>query len=394
MFNKSLILALAASTLVTAQTHTDCDPRKKKCPDAPALGKTVTIDFTKSKGEEYLHTLAGTTVEYDGEKGAIFSIANEKQAPTKASDDYIFFGELHCEIQAAAGAGIVTSIVLQSDDLDEIDWEWVGGDNAQVQSNYFSKGDTSTYDRGGYHPVANPVGQFHSYGIIWTQEKVDWTIDGAVVRTLTYADAGNGAKFPQSPMQIKMGTWTAGRSDAPQGTVEWAGGKADFSNGPAIGYYKNCKIVDYMGGKTGATSYSYPDGYDGRYQSIIIKTDGSKSDEDDSTTTSKAPASTKTTASTAAASTTDKEETSTAASATKTTDAAETSSASDSDDNDDAESTSAAVRPSSSGSDSQAPAATSSGAAAAASEEPASGMALKTNMVIGGAGLVASLFFM
>lgn len=29
MFNKSLLLALAASTLVTAQTHTDCDPRKK-----------------------------------------------------------------------------------------------------------------------------------------------------------------------------------------------------------------------------------------------------------------------------------------------------------------------------------------------------------------------------
>lgn len=390
MFNKALILALAASTLVTAQTHTDCDPRKKKCPDAPALGKTVTIDFTKSKGEEYLHTLPGTTVEYDGEKGAIFSIANEKQAPTKASDDYIFFGELHCEIQAAAGPGIVTSIVLQSDDLDEIDWEWVGGDNKQVQSNYFSKGDTTTYDRGGYHDVANPIGQFHSYGIVWTQEKIDWTIDGAVVRTLTYADAGNGAKFPQSPMQIKMGTWTAGRSDAPEGTVTWAGGKADFSNGPAIGYYKNCKIVDYMGGKTGATSYSYPDGYDGRYQSVIVKTDGSKSDEDDSTTTSKAPASTK--ATTAAASSTEKAESTTAtATVTKTTDAAESTSTDA--ESDDAE-TSAAVRPTSSSANADSDAAaTSSGAAATASDEPASGMSVKTNMVIGAAGLVAALFF-
>ncbi|KAH6690693.1 allergen rasp f9-like protein [Plectosphaerella plurivora] len=390
MFNKSLILALAASTLVTAQTHTDCDPRKKKCPDAPALGKTVNIDFTKSKGEEYLHTLPGTTVEYDGEKGAIFSIANEKQAPTKASDDYIFFGELNCEVQAAAGPGIVTSIVLQSDDLDEIDWEWVGGDNKQVQSNYFSKGDTTTYDRGAYHDVANPVGQFHKYGIVWTQEKIDWTIDGAVVRTLTYAAAGNGAKFPQSPMQIKMGTWTAGRSDAPEGTVTWAGGKADFSNGPAIGYYKNCQIVDYMGGKTGATSYSYPDGYDGRYQSIIVKTDGSKSDEDDSTTTSKAPASTKTSA---AASSTEKAESTTVATVTKTTDAAESTSTDA--ESDDSETTSAAVRPTSSSanSDSEEAAATSSGAAAAASEEPASGMSVKTNMVIGAAGLVAALFF-
>lgn len=363
-----------------------------ECPDASALGKTVTIDFTKSKGEDYLHTLAGTTVEYDGEKGAIFSMANEKQAPTKASDDYIFFGELHCEIQAAPGPGIVTSIVLQSDDLDEIDWEWVGGDNEQVQSNYFSKGDTTTYDRGGFHSVANPLGQFHSYGIIWTKEKIDWTIDGAVVRTLTYADAGNGAKFPQSPMQIKMGTWVAGRSDAPQGTIEWAGGKADFKNGPSIGYYKNCKMVDYMGGKTGATAYSYPDGYDGRYQSIIIKTDGSKSDEDDETsTTTKTAEATKTTATAAS---TDDAEASTTGTATQTTDAAETSSAAD--DSDDAEATTTgASRPSSSSpaSDDEA-AATSSGAAAEASEEPAAGMSVKTNMLVGAAGLVAALFFM
>ena len=56
----------------------------------------------------------------------------------------------------------------------KIDWEFVGSDNAQVQTNYFSKGNTSTYDRGQFHPVANPTGQFHTYTIVWTKEKVEW----------------------------------------------------------------------------------------------------------------------------------------------------------------------------------------------------------------------------
>lgn len=382
MFSKALILALA-TTLVSAQTHTDCDPREKKCPAASALGKTADIDFTKTKGDEYLHTLDGTKVTYDDSKGAVFSIANEKQAPTKASDDYIFFGELHCEVQAAPGAGIVTSIVLQSDDLDEIDWEWVGGDNKQVQTNYFSKGDTTTYDRGGYHDVSNPTGQFHSYGIVWTKEKIDWTIDGNVIRTLTYEEAGNGSKYPQSPMQIKIGTWTAGRSDAPEGTVEWAGGKADFSKGPFIGYYKNCQIIDYMGGESSATEYAYPDGYDGSYQQIIIKNDGSKSDDDEkTTTTTKSAAATKSTEE----ATSTEAETSTEASTTTVTTAAASSSAADDESSTAAESSPAASTTASPSADATSDESTEE------SEEPAAGMMVRANIALGAAGLLAAFF--
>jgi hypothetical protein len=39
-------------------------------------------------------------------------------------------------MKAAPGAGIVSSFVMQSDDLDEIDWEWIGSDTAQVQSKF------------------------------------------------------------------------------------------------------------------------------------------------------------------------------------------------------------------------------------------------------------------
>ena len=65
---------------------------------------------------------AGTTLTYDKQKGAVFSISKPGQAPTITSKKYIFFGRVEVECLASSGTGIVTSSVLQSDDLDEIDW--------------------------------------------------------------------------------------------------------------------------------------------------------------------------------------------------------------------------------------------------------------------------------
>jgi beta-glucanase (GH16 family) len=178
-------------------------------------------------------------------------------------------------IQASDGVGVVTSFVLQSDDLDEIDWEWLGGDTAQVQTNYFSKGDTSTYDRGGFSPISNPQSAIHKYTIDWSPTKLQWLIDDVVVRTLTYDAAKGGSTYPQTPMQIKLGTWVAGGKDAPEGTVQWAGGHTDFGKAPFIGYYQKLAITDYSNGKTGASSYVYGDS-SGTLGSIVIKTDGSK----------------------------------------------------------------------------------------------------------------------
>ncbi|PTB64581.1 glycoside hydrolase family 16 protein, partial [Trichoderma citrinoviride] len=264
-------LALAASTLVSAQTSTDCNPLEKTCPNDPAFGKNSgNCDFSKGACSSF-ESLPGTTLKYSG-NGAVFSISTETEAPTIRTGKYIFFGRIDVEVQAAAGAGIVTSAVLQSDDLDEIDWEWVGGDNAQAQTNYFSKGNTATYDRGAFHPVDNPLGSFHTYSVEWTSAGVTWLIDNNVVRTLTAANAEGGASgLPQTPMQVKLGTWVAGRKDAPTGTVEWAGGYTDFSKAPFVGYYKSISIVDYAGADAPTSKsvkeYIYGD-HSGSWQSI------------------------------------------------------------------------------------------------------------------------------
>ncbi|RSM14576.1 hypothetical protein CEP52_001298 [Fusarium oligoseptatum] len=324
MFSKALSTAavvLAAAGLVSAQTYTDCNPLKKTCPANPAFGDNkVDCDFTKGECDAF-HSMIGTSLKYDG-KGALFVINKESDAPTIRTDNYIFFGRVDVVVQAAEGQGVVTSAVLQSDDLDEIDWEWVGGDNAQVQSNYFSKGDTTTYDRAVYHPVSAPLTSTHKYSVEWTSTKIDWLIDDAVVRTLNAADAKGGSAFPQTPMQIKLGTWVAGGKNSNAGTREWAGGYTDFDDAPFNAYYKSVTIIDYAGKdapgqNAGAKEYVYGDN-SGDWTSIKVKKTSSTDDDEKTTTkvtktsTTAAPTKTKT-----AETTSTEEETSTTSSSTK-----------------------------------------------------------------------------
>jgi beta-glucanase (GH16 family) len=136
----------------------------------------------------------------------------------------------------------------------------------QVQSNYFGKGNTTTSDRGAYHPVAAPQSQFHTYTLDWTAERLTWAIDNVVVRTLKYGDANGGQNYPQTPMKVKVGSWCAGSSTAPAGTVQWAGGLTDFSKGPYSMFIKSVTVQDYT---TSGSEYVYSD-LTGSWQSIKV----------------------------------------------------------------------------------------------------------------------------
>ncbi|KAF5673655.1 CRH1-family glycosidase [Fusarium denticulatum] len=302
MFSKAFTtaaMALACAGMVSAQTFTDCNPLKKTCPADPAFGDNeVDCDLTKGACDAF-HGMIGTELKYS-DRGALFRINKESDAPTIRSDNYLFFGRVDVVVQAAKGQGIVTSAVLQSDDLDEVDWEWVGGDDAQVQSNYFSKGDTTTYDRAQYHPVAAPLTTTHKYSIEWTSTKIDWLIDDAVVRTLNAADAKGANGFPQTPMQVKLGTWVAGGKNSNEGTREWAGGYTDFDDAPFDAYYRSVTIIDYAGKDApgqnkGAKQYVYTD-KTGDWTSIKVEKTSSDNDDDktSSTTVSKVSKTTKT----------------------------------------------------------------------------------------------------
>ncbi|KAI4791224.1 hypothetical protein E4T45_13013 [Aureobasidium sp. EXF-8846] len=264
----SALAGLAVIPLAFAQTYTTCNPMEKSCPNDTGLDSaSFACDFTQGKSAlASWSTATGTSLTYDGSKGAQFVINGKNQAPTISSDFYIFFGRVDVQMQAAPGVGIVSSMVLQSEDLDEIDWEWLGGDVTQAQTNYFGKGNTTSYDRGTYQSVSSPQTIMHTYSFDWTKDKIDWLIDGVVVRTLKYADAVGGENFPQTPMRLKLGNWIAGDpATNAKGTIEWAGGETDFSQAPFTMYVKTVSVTNY----NPAQAYQWSD-RTGSYGSIKL----------------------------------------------------------------------------------------------------------------------------
>lgn len=139
--------------------------------------------------------------------------------------------------------------------------EALGGDTANIETNYFGKGNTTTYNRAAYEAVTDPQSTLHTYTINWTSSSIEWSIDGNVVRTLGYADAGND--FPQTPMRLKLGIWAGGDPSNPPGTIEWAGGETNYADAPFTMYVKSVKITNL----NPAESYRWSD-RSGSFESI------------------------------------------------------------------------------------------------------------------------------
>jgi beta-glucanase (GH16 family) len=233
-----------------AQTTSSCNPTQQNgCPADPALSKSVNVDFTSGESNQF--TASGSPT-YDS-NGVSFTVAQSGDAPMLTSNWYIMFGKVEVKMRAAPGQGIVSSCVLQSDDLDEIDWEWVGNQQDQVQSIYFRKGDASTSGRGAAFHMDNPTEDFHTYTIDWTSTELVWQVDGKTQRALKATDAGD--QYPQTPMLIKLGVWSGGDSSNAPGTIAWAGGNTDYSAGPYTMVVRSISVTDYSTGK----SYTYSD---------------------------------------------------------------------------------------------------------------------------------------
>ncbi|KAF2501691.1 concanavalin A-like lectin/glucanase [Lophium mytilinum] len=249
-----LCLTLASSTL--AQTSSPCNPTTNTTcsADSGLSASTYSIDFTSSSDNNTWTTTAGN-VSYTS-SGAEFKITKRGDSPTIQTSWYLFFGVIEVHLRAAPGTGIVSSVVLESDDLDEIDWEFLGGNSSKVETNYFGKGNTTSYDRAVYYGVDDAQSTSHNYTVEWTKEYTTWYVDGSAKRTLNYADALLGKNYPQTPMRLKLGIWAGGDSEENSaGTVEWAGGETDYSDGPFTMYVERVKVTNYNPGG----SYSYRD---------------------------------------------------------------------------------------------------------------------------------------
>lgn len=263
----STVLLLLSSLLSfsSAQETTKCDPLNVTCPPDPALGTSHTFNFNSSSvlGQGF-DTTAGT-VGY-GDNGLEFTVAKKGDTPTVVSKFYIFWGSVSVVMRTAKGQGIISTIVLLSDDRDEVDWEMMGGNATYAESNYFGKGNDTTFDRADYHLANSDLrDNFHNYTTHWTQSELQWWLDGNLVRTLQYGDALGGANYPQTPMTVRLGIWAGGDPSEQQGTIDWAGGVTNYDDGPFTMYVQSATVNDFSSGK----QYEY-NGHSGSFQSIKI----------------------------------------------------------------------------------------------------------------------------
>ncbi|ORY67820.1 concanavalin A-like lectin/glucanase domain-containing protein [Pseudomassariella vexata] len=276
MLSRSLAVpatALLASLFCTpalAQLYTDCNPLNATCDADPALGTAHTFIFNSSPPTGTFKNTAGT-VDYTADTGAGFTVSKKGESPTIISNFYFFWGRTEVIMRAATGTGIISSIVWSSDVLDEVDWEFMGGNITHAETNYFGKG-RQDFQNAIYYPVdgGDVQNDWHNYTNVWTNESLKWYIDGSLVRTLLPAQANNSDNYPQTPMKLSLGIWAGGDSEQPQGTIDWAGGVTNYDDGPFTMYVKSARVEDFSSGK----EYSYGDN-SGDWTSIKIATGNS-----------------------------------------------------------------------------------------------------------------------
>lgn len=264
MLRKTVFAAAAAMLgLATAQVHTDCNPLEKNCPADPAFGTDSLFHFNATPNGALWETTAGT-VDFDADNGASFTINKQGDSPTLRTKFYFFFGRTEIWLKVAPGQGIVSSMMWLSDDLDEVDWEFLGSNKSFATTNYFGKG-RQDWHNGGAHPMTGMQDDFHNYTTTWTKEQIQWFIDGKHVRTLTPNDANKTQNYPQTPMRMSIGIWAGGDPSLPEGTRKWAGGDTDYAHGPYTMHLRSAQVTDYSTGK----EYTYGD-HSGSWESIKI----------------------------------------------------------------------------------------------------------------------------
>ncbi|KAJ3252009.1 hypothetical protein HK103_001884 [Boothiomyces macroporosus] len=184
-------------------------------------------------------------------------------APRVSTTRFIHYGKISVTLKAPAISGIVTTFIGMGPQLpdsrfdlskanpdggDEIDWEILGKDPMNIETNVFFRGFQELGPRGGYHPVKGGVAEFHKYTIDYQKDKITWLIDDVAVRTYTKTDptALNSPNthgipfFPDRAMKVQFSLW----SDK---TNTWAGGAPAWPAGSDSAYavYKDIEIQCY-----------------------------------------------------------------------------------------------------------------------------------------------------
>lgn len=150
--------------------------------------------------------------------------------------------------------------------------ELLGAYENQAQSNYFYDGEAlfNTYNNT-YHLDSSSYSAFHKYSIEWTDKILRFSIDDKEQKTWHIGEIP-ADKWPQTPMQVKLGIWAVAKDSDP-GEIAWAGGVPDWNKGPYKAYFKALEVEDYTGmcnETEGSVEYQYNERTWG-WQNIQVK---------------------------------------------------------------------------------------------------------------------------
>ncbi|KAL0145045.1 glycoside hydrolase family 16 protein [Mucor lusitanicus] len=163
---------------------------------------------------------------------------NKYASPTSPNFIYstlLHYGSVSFDLQAAGKAGAVTAAVLLAPGGDEIDFEMLGADHNKVQTNFFY-GSNPIYgvNSADTEVNINTASGTHNYTVDWSPERIEFFVDGKLIRTVENkddCDKNGDCTYPTHAAAVQIGLWD---SSAVSSTTEWAKGPIDWTTGETI----------------------------------------------------------------------------------------------------------------------------------------------------------------
>ncbi|OLY85039.1 putative glycosidase crf2 [Smittium mucronatum] len=160
---------------------------------------------------------------------------------------------------ACRSPGVVSSFIVRNEFGDEIDFEWVGKDTSNVQTNYYYNNELDYTKMVPSPNLGDTTSKYIQYTIDWQLDSISWYAAGNLIRTVRRADtwsvAENVYKFPDRPAQLSFSVWD-GSNGRPKGTSDWAGSPIIYT--PSTEYDFNIDNVQIKCLYSGNDTYKIP----------------------------------------------------------------------------------------------------------------------------------------
>jgi beta-glucanase (GH16 family) len=159
------------------------------------------------------------------------------------------YGRISAKIKTAGTSpGVVSAFMVMSPEGDEIDFEWVGKNRHEVQTNYYynTKADGPDYSNGRMTALPfDTTAEFHTYTIEWTPDWIAWYVDDQLIRKShrRYTLRNGVYRFPTRAAKVSFNVWDGGMG--PEGTAKWAGTPTDWSDPNRI-YTLSIKDINFQ----------------------------------------------------------------------------------------------------------------------------------------------------